>query len=423
MADSFSLPEGGKTGKGRGNVQIKVRGPFTHEILPLACERAMKSHLRKLNYLVMKRLLATASAAVILVLGCTPNARTGRDTIQYVKQIATDSSGVFDLVKLYRNTASRGSIAIIGEPSDCIPVADRFASADDVDNIDGRPRPDRLPDFSGETIQVYLDDFNAPYAHFLEGTSPDSADSLRTLAVENAIAAIDSAAYSSATGGSRIPKLRAKVIVLASALSAEYGQFDIDTLFRMAGCEPLIVSKPEAMFREAFVQGKKDLVVWAPEDVNASLTYQSVFDRVKPEGATLSVITPSGAIDIRTELRDLLRKYLSGHPSGKLEAILLDDYGARTDLLRSELEHIRMEVTEEDMRFNKALSGTFIFIEPARAETSACYSLLRSENLFTHNIAYPRLRYFQSEESLDGQFVYVEIGREYYQSRYVQRND
>ena len=36
MADSFSLPEGGKTGKGRGNVKnkINVRGPFTLEKLP-----------------------------------------------------------------------------------------------------------------------------------------------------------------------------------------------------------------------------------------------------------------------------------------------------------------------------------------------------------------------------------------------------
>ncbi len=352
----------------------------------------------------MKKLIAGAAVLLSLV-ACHERKTVLRDTIPYVKQLAVDTAGTYPLLQSYRSAGTRGSIVLIGEPEATLSLASQFKSVDAVDNIDGKAVPDSLPDFSGESFDVVMDLYNAPYIR-MASSSPDS---LREVAVRNAVMAVDSIAYSNALdAASRLPKSRAKVFVLASSLLTEFGCFDIDTLFRMVGREPVILTSVEAMLDEASRSGCKRVAVWAPEQARPA--YEAA---ARKTGLELTVVSTTGNGILRPAFRDMLRIYRTNHPNDVLDAVLLDSFTADPDELYAEQEHIHRQITEEDMAFDRILAPHFRFIEPKASLTSACYRLLREKNLFTHDIAYPSVRYYQTEEGWDGDFVLVEIGAGY----------
>ena len=208
----------------------------------------------------MKHIIPVLALLAALV-SCNERPTVLRDTIPYVKQLAVDTTGSFRLIHAYRTAGTKGSIAVIGEPDAAARLASVLKEADLVDNINGRPVPDRLPDFAGEAFDIILDEYNDPYLR-MAGSSPDS---LREVAVHNAVIAVDSVAYSNALDPrSRLSKTRAKVFVLANSLLAGYGQFDIDTLFKMAGRVPVVLTSVEATLQEAARSGYKSVAVWAP---------------------------------------------------------------------------------------------------------------------------------------------------------------
>lgn len=354
--------------------------------------------------ILMKKLIPFLSVLLALS-ACQPRKVVVRDTIPYVKQLAVDTAGTFSLVRSYLSAGTRGSIAIIGEPESSLSLAAAFEKADRVDNIDGKPSPDRLPDFAGESFDVVMDLYNAPYLR-LAVSSPDS---LREVAVRNVVMAVDTVAYASALEpGTRLIKSKAKVFVLASSLLVECGQFDVDTLFKMAQREPLVITPVDAMLESAERAGCQRVAVWAPAPVKAS--YE---EAARKTGLEVTFVPTSGSPLLRTAFREMLRQYREARPDGVLDAVLVDSFTADMDDLSAELEHIRRQITEEDMSFDRLLAPHFRFIEPNGSLTDACYRLLRERNLFTHDIAYPAVRYFRTEENRDGGYVFVEIGKSY----------
>ena len=359
----------------------------------------------------MKKLMIPI-AVLLAAVSCHDRSPVVRDTIPYVKQIAVDTVGTFSLVKQYRTAGTKGTIALIGEPDECLLLSRAFMTADFVDNIDGKAVPDRLPDFSGEAFEVVLDNFNAPYLR-LASSSPDS---LREAAVRNAVMVLDTVAYSNPYDkSSRLRKGNAKVFVLASSLLSEFGRFDIDTLFKMGGREALILSPDEALVDVASRTGVKHAAAWAPAESRDA--YLSA-----AEGIDLTVISPSGG-DVRTAFRELLRQYRRQKPNTVLDAVLLDSFTVSLEDLQAEVEHIHRQITEEDMAFDRILAPRFRFLEPKACLTDACYRLLREKNLFTHNIAYPSVRYFQTEEGMDGNSLLVEISADYLAGRFGDASD
>ena len=355
----------------------------------------------------MKKLLFPI-AVLLAAVSCNDRAPVVRDTIPYVKQIAVDSAGTFSLVKRYQTEGAKGSIAIIGEPEECLLLSQSFLAVDDVDNIDGKPVPDRLPDFAGETFDVFLDGFNAPYLRL----ASSSVDSLREVAVHNVVTALDTVAYGNAYDRtSRLRKSGAKVFVLTSSILSGYGRFDIDTLFKMAGREAVVLSTDEALVGTAVRAGLKNVAVWAP--AKAGEAYLSPAEG----GPEVTVITPEGD-DTRTAFRDLLKQYRQQKPYTVLDAVLLDSFTINPEDILEEVENIHLQITEEDMYFDGILAVDFRILEPKSCLTDACYRLLREKNLFTHNIAYPSARYFQTEKGMDGDHLPVEVSLDYLARRF-----
>ena len=354
----------------------------------------------------MKHILPVLALAVALA-SCQERPAPVRDTIPYVKQLAVDTTGSFRLIHAYHTAGTKGSIAVIGEPEAAGRLASVLLEADFVDNINGRSKPDRLPDFAGETFDILLDEYNAPYLR-MAASSPDS---LREVAVRNAVIAVDSVAYSNPSDPrSRLTKTRAKVFVLANSLLAEYGQFDIDTLFKMAGREAIILTPVEAMLQEAARSGFKSVAVWAPAEARSA--YEHAAKELTPQ-MDVTVVSTTGNGILRPAFRDMLRIYRSLKPGSNLDAVLLDSFTVSQEELEAEKEHIHRQITEEDMAFDRILMPHFRFIDPSISLTGALYRLLRERNLFTHDIAYPAIRYYQTEENLEGDFVPVEVSAAY----------
>ena len=346
-------------------------------------------------------------ALLLALVACNKRQTVVRDTIPYVKQLVVDTTGTFPLIGSYRSAGTKGSIAVIGEPEAAARLASALLEADEVDNIDGKAVPDRLPDFAGETFDILMDLYNAPYLR-MAASSPDS---LREVAVRNAVIAVDTVAYSNALdANSRLTKTRAKVFVLSNSLLSEYGKFDIDTLFKMAGREALILTPVEAMLQAAEKAGFKRVAVWAPPEARSA--YENTAKIVTPD-LDVTVVSTTGNGLLRPAFRDMLRIYRSLKPGTNLDAVLLDSFMADVEELDAEKEHIHRQITEEDMAFDRILMPHFRFIEPTASLTDALYRLLREKNLFTHDIAYPSVRYYQTEENRDGEFVPVEVSAAY----------
>ena len=331
---------------------------------------------------------------------------TGRDTIPYVKKLLSDSlTSRYGLVRSYDPSSSKGTIAIVGDPESCLMLSEEFLACDRFDNISGSSRNDLLPDFAGEVIALYMDEAGAPYQVYL----PDMVDSLREVAVRNSLYALDTVCLLTPFNvESVISKDRAKVLILSSSLMSEHGYFDVDTLISTSGKKIPLLSPVHAMLDEVFASsaGSCNIAVWTDSLTIEADPFGSVFKndyRTKvAEGSTLNCVTPKQEGDLVKRFYSFLDKWnQKGNPL-PISAVLLDDYGVNTFILRKELAKIRKEETTEMLRYSKMLSKDVRFIDVVGALTSECYLTLRRTNRFTHNIAYPKAALYQTVPNLDG---------------------
>lgn len=364
----------------------------------------------------MKQRIFIIGLALMAVAACKQAGSVPREAIGLVQSIVEDTTGVRELVAKAGWNGADGSVALLGEPEDVVVLARRFRFTDRMDNVDGRQKPDSLPDFAGETLHALMDAYNAPYHQFLGGAQ--ALDSLREIAVNGALMAWDTVCYRSATDRKALlKKASAKILIYTSSLQAEYGVFDVDTLQQLVGGKSRVLSPVNILIDNALAAGAQNMLVWAPEAVRESKVWEKALAEKHCADATLAVFTPKPALDVRTQLRDVLRQYqVTGLP---LDALIIDSYQVNLMPLHSELGLIRLSGTEEDAAMDKMLSPGFQFFEPADAVLDYTYSLLREQNLFAHKIAKPLVKYYESVESGSGQVVLVEASDSYVNSTYV----
>lgn len=365
----------------------------------------------------MRKILIPTILLLAMVQSCHNVQAPPRPTIQLVMDLSSDTTGLREIVSGAASVSKDGSIAILGDPQDVIALARRFQGIDRMDNVNGRVRNDSIPDFAGETFDAILDAANAPYTHFVR---ENTLDSLREAAVGGALFAWDSTCYRLSTDHEAfLPKQRAKILVFASSLNAGYGVFDVDTLLQLTGGKSTLISPVKVLLEDALAGGAKSIAVWTNQDVKSSRTWEKEFGRINEGDATLAVISPAPALDVRTMFRDFMRQYQS--EGRQLDAIIIDDYDTDIAPLLSELALIRREGTDEDAAMNRILRKNFRFIPTAEATISYTYRLMREKNLFSHRISRPRVKYYESGESGDGSIVFVEAASSYVLDAYVSK--
>lgn len=378
----------------------------------------------------MKRIVPIVIMAVLAALtSCRRAALQPRPAVQLVYSIAADTLGTGRLVALAGSKKAEGSIAIVGEPESTIILARRFQSVDWADNVDGNADRDSLPDFAGESFHAIMDAFNAPYTHFFQDSRsiPDSLrgmvlDSLREAAVQCAVFAWDSTCLSTPQAIDELRrKQQAKILIFTSSLQAEWGLFDVDTLRQLCGGKSIILSPVKILLDQAYNNGARNIAVWTSREVRTSGAWQNVFARSGYENASLSVITPESALDVRTQLRNFLRQYQAeGKP---LDALILDSYTIDPAPLQSELKMIRRAAAEEDAAFNSMLTASFQLLDPVSSTIRTTYTLIREKRLQTHRISRPAVHYYETVESESGTPVLVETDAAYAMHTYVSNND
>lgn len=373
----------------------------------------------------MKRLILGAALLLAAMTACRQVSVRPRPTIPLVHAIVADSTGAGALVARSGRPVGEGSIAIIGEPESALLVGRLFQGCDRVDNVDGSVKRDSLPDFAGEHFDVILDIFGSPYTRYWTDSRwlPDSLqyavlDSLREITVQNAVNAWDSTSWRSITDARPLlGKQRAKIIILPSPMQARWGLFDVDTLQQLCGGACQVISPVHTLLDEAHEAGAREFAVWTGRDVASAQVWQEVFAQKGWADSNLTVIAPTEALDVRTELREVLRQYReTGRP---LDALLIDSYTVPVAPLESELRLIRQQGREEDAALQAMLSPSFSIWDPGSSLVRYTYNLLRGQHLFTHRIARPELSYYESVESRDGTPLLLEISADYARHTYV----
>lgn len=373
---------------------------------------------------MMKKHLFVLLALLALV-SCKEVKFQPRPALPLVHVLAADSTGTARLVAQSGTRGGEGSIAIIGDPEAAILLARRFQGSDRVDNIDGRPQRDSLPDFAGETFDVVMDAYNAPYDRFWESARnladtlrQNVLDSLREIAVLNAVNAWDSLCWRSVTDTEPLlRKQRAKMLIFTSAMQARWGVFDVDTLQQLCGGNCPVLSPVHSMLDQAYAAGARSLAVWTSRNVRDSGAWQEVFGQKGYADAHLTVLAPESALDIRTELRNLLRQY---RETGRvLDALLIDSYTADLSPLRSELDLIHHEGTDENAAFQAMLSPDFFLVDPLSSLVGTTYALMRERHMFSHQIAWPAIHYYETAVSDEGAALLVETSASYAINTYV----
>ena len=195
---------------------------------------------------------------LLLAAACARTVPAGPQTVQLVQDILTGKAPhEAGILAAYPQHSSDGDIYIIGARDICTHLGTQMLMADNFDNIDGSPNPDRLPDFAGERIVCVIDQAFTPYDEYTDSLQRLQ---LRELTVRLMLAAMDtlmSADPVSFELNGR--KSRAKMVVFASPELDTCGRWDADSLLHASGAKICLVTPdfgqpdvPDHTARECF---------------------------------------------------------------------------------------------------------------------------------------------------------------------------
>lgn len=335
------------------------------------------------------KVVAVLMLVASLSVSCKRNTLSGEQTIGFVCDIL-DGKYPEELGCIsYAATPFRsGDIYLVGSSYYCSAFGDRFESFDAKDNVDGSENPDMLPDFAGETLVSICDD------------SVFAGDSLgrierRERAVRLALAALDTVTHISPYDLDGLKyKTPAKMIVLGEPSLSEFGGFDIDTLFRSTNCKVPVISPVDLMLERVLKSNpsrRMNIGIIANTDIVSTSVYASRFRtaaaKYSDNGAKCVIVNSVGRDSL---IHHLLDEY-SKDNTAPLDAIIIDDISLDIPLLKSELADILSVLNEDSITYGKMIANEIQVLDSFDVAASACYDILRSNNLFTHNISFPQL--------------------------------
>lgn len=358
----------------------------------------------------MKRyclILACCIAASIAV-SCKKKAETGEPPIALVSYILDNSaSPSHKLVAGYSAADPSKSIYLAGSPILCETLRERFLTVDDRDNIDGKRLSDGLPDFAGEVICTMIDFANVPYSSFVEDSREEA---LREVMVKGVLSAMDTLCFINEFDRSGVAsKPLPKVLVMASPFADEYGKYDIDTLFKSLGCRLPVVYPLEVMLDKAFSarRGSLNIGVISGEESLSPEGYAAVVAaKAAEEGRDgCGCVVFRADLDAVDPLLAFLDSCLLAEKVRPFDAIIVDDPYADADNMRMTLRRITDSGNQESLSYGNLISEGCVLEEITEAVSDECFRILRSGNLFTHNIAFPRSLEFRTVMLPDSTFV------------------
>ncbi len=343
----------------------------------------------------MRRTIPIIFPVLLLLASCVQQRQGGKETIDYVLNIAGNtSSPEYALLSGKSKVSSDGAIYILGSPETCKLAGDSFMACDIFENVRAKRQSDGLKDFSGETFSLVLDGSFTPGS--LSGAAGHNT-SLRERVVRLALSSLsDKCSVSVYDLEGNEPKSPAKVIILADPSMFDGGKFDIDTLFSLTSCGVPVVSPQDLLFESVFGGTKKYFNVGLMCDslYASSGVYKTIFDEKVAQHKLMSAkyfenYTPA---DTLHRLSSFLDAYANSGRTEPLNALLIDDWRVDKRALLDELKLIRDFSREEFMRYGRLISPDFTIFSSSELTMKYCYLKLREMSLFTHRIAYPQIK-------------------------------
>ena len=339
-------------------------------------------------------LFFTVAVCFALMVSCRESGAPSRPLPAYVKSLVSDTlSEGFRPFSDYDPRDHDRDIAIIGSLERVAFLTEAMMGADLFDNIDGRLYGDGLPDFAGETLAPVFDLASDAYPAVVRDSG---ALKMSDVTVRNLVMALDTLAFSNNYDWEhRISKRRAKVVILASPEMSAYAMQDIDTLRTIAGKDIPVISVVDAMLDEAFAKNPaaKTFCVFTPDSTTLPL-YEACLKRYAASHS-LEGVTMTAACCPADSSADFLLSFLdirkaAGASSPAVDVLLLDDFSLDQGEVSTTLEAVLNPYSEETLAYNKLITGKFCIVSASTAVSRECYTILRSRNLFTHNIAWPK---------------------------------
>lgn len=335
-------------------------------------------------------------SAALLFASCSRQVSTAEPPIALVSDIIADTErSEHILVRGYNAADESKTIFVIGSSTDCFHLKNQLLSCDRYDNVDGRRIQDGLPDFAGEVISTIVDLAHTPYSRYASDSTSQKA--LAEVNVRSIIAAMDTLCYVNEYDRSGLAlKPLPKIIVMASPYAYQYGKYDSDSLFSALGCRLPVVYPLKSMLAQ----------VYERHGQNAAIGVISSKDNLLSNAYSSFVAFPydSSAPD---PLMAFLDSCLAAGTTRPLDAILIDNPAVDPEAVRQTISRITNPDNQgESLSYGKLISASCSVQDALSASSDECYKILRSSNLFTHKIAYPRLLEFKTV-SMDGGSTFV----------------
>lgn len=340
---------------------------------------------------------------LLLPVACERQEEEGRPTIPLVREILATRTSPWAQMLHTLEPRPVYDIALIGSESACERLAEQLTFRDSQDNVDARFAGDGLPDFAGETFACLED--TVSYAAIL---ARDGEETLRTQTVLRVLSALDTLVHISPYDLEGLAtKQRSKLVILTDPYLAEYGGFDVDTLLRSTGCRVPVVNPFELMLDQAFQEvGSNDITVGVlcEPEYAASGIYERIFARKAAEAGLSGASCVVGGVERRDSvLFTFLHDYRESGHEKPLDVILVDHLSLQPDELKMELAEIVSVMNESSMTYGRLVSRGFFFLNAYEQTSGFCHGFLRQYNLFTHNIANPRVSVYRTVEHPDAE--------------------
>lgn len=256
---------------------------------------------------------AAVMTAVILLSVSSCGSRSRSSGLLPIAQKALeDSSSIYygDFSEYPENLASL-PVGIFDCSPDGFGVAERFLTADNYDNITGRPGADGIADFGGEYLQILYDRANCPYDGYVEA---GNLAFLKEQLLRNILFLMGESYYNLAVdeyqSGYKEP---VKAVLVSSPVADYYALPDIQAFMESSGTGVKAVGVIESSIREALKGVDEDGnfcvgVLYSPDGVT-SREYETAIRRMASESGV------TGRIQIFNQEGLGIDEALAGNPA------------------------------------------------------------------------------------------------------------
>lgn len=354
--------------------------------------------------------LTVAVSAFLLCVSCVDKNDGGRQTIQYVRDILSGKELAAKQILTAEGIPSyRDEIAIVGTDRNTVRLYEALAEYDKRDNIDGRLNPDELPDFAGEIFSLITQEEG-----FKSLIDRNQVPAVRRHLVMRVVSAMDTVSnlsiYDLEGKGN---KSSSKMIIVADPNLYHYSSFDLDTLFRATSCDVPVVYPLDVMLDEAFSDDKEKLnvaILYDPEIASAKVYMDILKAKAQSLGRELGSFIVYPTDNKENIFERLATAFKASYGDEKIDVILVDDYNIDISDIKVNLANIVSVMNETYITYGQSFADDIKMVDVVEACASHCYDILRSENLFTHNISLPQAKMYRVHNTsnvLDSSIVLI----------------